>query len=116
MKNDFNYAQLIYNLEDEGIKTGKKNNIHLGGNDCGGFNDNGDDEDDNEYSDDSFACGDVFEDAMLMVMIMMMIRYTYDTYDTLVIMRKVFFAVEVYGYVGDSDFDDDGSGVRSVYW
>ena len=53
---------------------------------------------------------------MVMVMIMMMIRYIYVTYVTLVIMRNVFFAAEVYGYVGDSDFDDDGSGVRSVYW
>jgi hypothetical protein len=47
---------------------------------------------------------------MVMVMMMMMIWYAYDTYDTLV-MRKVFFAVEVHGFVGDSDFDFDGSGV-----
>ena len=53
---------------------------------------------------------------MVMMMIMMMIWYAYDTYYTLVVMRKVFFAVEVYGYVGDSDFVDNGSGVRSVYW
>ena len=49
-------------------------------------------------------------------MVMLMIRYSYDSYDTLVMTRKVFFAVQVHGYVGDSDFHDDGSGVISVYW
>ena len=30
--------------------------------------------------------------------------------------RKMNNAVEFHWYVGDSDFDEDGSGVRSVYW
>ena len=30
--------------------------------------------------------------------------------------RKVIFAVKFHQYVGDSDFDDEGSVVRSVYW
>jgi len=31
-------------------------------------------------------------------------------------MRKVFIAVDFHRYVGDSDFDDDGSVVTSIYW
>jgi hypothetical protein len=30
--------------------------------------------------------------------------------------RKMIIALEFDRYVGESDFDDDGSGVRSVYW
>jgi hypothetical protein len=62
----------ILHLKVRVKKTGKKGkNKGNGGSNGGGFDDNDDDDNDEECGVDGFAGGDVFDDVLVMVMLMM---------------------------------------------
>ena len=73
-KNACNYARLIFTLEGVGTKQEKeiKYDGDNGGRYSGGFEDNDGDDDDYGCGADGFAGGDVSDDAMLIVMLIMM--------------------------------------------
>jgi hypothetical protein len=72
LKNACNYAQIFFTVEGEGIKQKEEViNEDNGGSDDGDFDDN-DDEDDDEECEDDIAGGEVFQDAIVMLMLMTM--------------------------------------------
>jgi hypothetical protein len=72
LKNVCKYAQKYFTLQGKVTKQRKKKKSEdNGGSDGGvGFDDNDDDDNDEECGDDCFADGNVFDDAMVMLTMM----------------------------------------------